>query len=166
MVVKGFVGPPASEEAERGTHMTVTDEQVAVLRAHLSGDTEEYKRLRNMLDREAAKVGYPSLIAAAFFKAVNRHFDKEHTSAADVVEFVANVRARFDETGEDVNPQAAEAMIRTALGEEVDGDFDDGTIADAQLTVLTAIILGEQLTGEDLDGFLADARKLADKWTD
>jgi hypothetical protein len=74
--------------------MTVTDEQVAFLRAHLSGDTEEYQRKWELLDREAAKVSYPSLIAAAFFKAVDRHFDKEHTSAADVVEFVANVRAR------------------------------------------------------------------------
>jgi hypothetical protein len=52
------------------------------------------------------------------------------------------------------------------LGEETGSDFDDGTVADAQLTVLTAIILDEQLTGEDLDEFLADARKLADKWTD
>jgi hypothetical protein len=144
--------------------MTVTDEQVAVLRAHLAGDVDGYRRLWEQLDREAAKIGYPSLIAAAFFKAVDLHFRQGQTTNADVVEFVANVRARFDETGADVNPQAAEAMILTVLGAETKTDFDDGTVADAQLTVLTAIILDEQMADEELDAFLSEARELANQW--
>lgn len=144
--------------------MAVTDEQMAVLRAHLAGDFAEYRRLWDQLDREAAKTGYPSLIAAAFFKAVDQRFDKDHTDVADVVEFVANVRARFDETGEGVNPRAAEAMILTVLGRDADSDFDDGDVIEAQLTVLTALILDEELTNSELDKFMADARKVAEQW--
>lgn len=144
--------------------MPVTDEQIATLRAHLSGEFDKYQQLWQRLDREAARSGYPSLIAAAFFRAVDRRFSRNTTTPADIVEFVANVRSRFDETGENVDPRAVESMIRTVLGEEPDGDFDDATVADAQLTVLTALILDEKFAGEELDAFLADARKLADEW--
>lgn len=146
--------------------MPITDEQVAVLRAHLSGDFDEYQRLWEQLDRDAAQVGYSSLIAAAFFKAVDRHFDKQHTSMNDVVQFVADVRSRFDTTGESVNAMAAETMIRTVLGSEPEGEFDDATVAAAQVAVLTALIIDDGPTAKELDAFLEEARKLGDQWID
>ncbi|WP_344954328.1 hypothetical protein [Actinomadura miaoliensis] len=143
--------------------MAVTDQEVAVLRAHLARDFEEYERLWPQLDRGAAARGYTALIAAAFFEAVDRRFSGQ-LNKADVVEYVGEVRARFDEQGTEIDPLAAEVMIRAALGDEVDADLDDETVISTQLFVLTALVLDEELDGAALDEFLAEARKTADHW--
>lgn len=144
--------------------MSVTDQQVATLRAHLAGDFGEYQRLWPQLDRDAAKTGYTALVAAAFFEAVDRRFAKTGTGA-DVIEFVGAVRARFDQSGDDVDPRAAEILIRAVLGEDEDADLDDDTVAGTQIVLLTALILDEDLDDVGLDEFMAEARKVAEEWT-
>ena len=54
--------------------MTVTDEQVATLRAQVEGKLDEHKRLLAQLDPATARTGYAALIAAAFSLAVNSRF--------------------------------------------------------------------------------------------
>jgi pantoate kinase len=144
--------------------MAVTADQVATLRAHLAGDFDEYNRLWASLDRKAADTGYTALIAAAFFEAVDRRFAKSG-AGADVIEFVGSVRARFDEGGDEIDPLAAETLIRAALGDDSGTELDDDTVISTQITVLTALILDENLDNVDLDEFMEEARKLADEWT-
>lgn len=93
--------------------MPVTDDQVAALRAYLADDLQ-HRQLYARLDRQAARVGYTALLAAAFFEAVNREFADEGTSA-DVIEFVADVRGRSEALAEAIDPRAAERLIRAAL---------------------------------------------------
>lgn len=140
--------------------MTVTPEHVATLRAHLAGDFDEYRRLWAALDRSPTKVGYITLISAAFFQAVHRRFSDKSTDA-EIIEFIGDVRARFDETGDEVDPQAAEVLIRGALGDDSDVELDDDTVISTQITVLTALILDEELDAAELDKFLTEARNLA-----
>lgn len=144
--------------------MTVTQEQVATLRAHLAGDFDEYNRLWAKLDRKSADSGYITLIAAAFFEAVDRRFAKSSTNS-DIIEFVGSVRSRFDETGNDVDANAAETLIRAALGNDSGAELDDDTVVSTQITVLTALILDEHLDDAGLDQFMRDACRIADEWS-
>jgi len=143
--------------------MAVTDEQAATLRTHLVGDYEEHDRLWEQLDREAARTGYTALVAAAFFKAVDRRFGPD-TTRAEVIEYVTSVRARLGDNADKVDPQAAEMMIYTVLGEPLSRQLDDDTVAVVQPVVLTALIADEDLDDVGLDAFMAEARGLADQW--
>jgi hypothetical protein len=62
--------------------MTVTDDQVAVLRAHLAGDYDEHRRLLAGLDSRGALGGYTALVTAAFVEAVDRRFGPAHRDAS------------------------------------------------------------------------------------
>ncbi|MCO6009403.1 hypothetical protein NE236_30975 [Actinoallomurus purpureus] len=146
--------------------MAITDSQVATLRAHLAGNFDEYQRLWADLARPGAKGGYPTLIAAAFFEAADRRFTKGGGTDTDVIAFVGSARSRFDEKGDEIDPHAAEVLIRAVLGDVTETDLDDDTVITTQLTLLTALVLDEQFSGEQLDKFMAEARKLADEWTD
>jgi|EndMetStandDraft_8_1072994.scaffolds.fasta_scaffold158341_2 hypothetical protein len=145
--------------------MPVTDEQVATLRAHLAGDAEEYQRLWKRLDRDAAKVGYMALLAAAFFEAVDRRFAKDGT-VADVIEFVAGVRARLGDNADEIDPDVAERLIRDALGDGTTEGLDEETIVATKVMLLTALISDMQLDGLKLNEFMATSRELGDRLMD
>jgi hypothetical protein len=142
--------------------MPVTDEQVATLRAHLTGEVKEYQRLWGRLDRDAAKTGYMALLAAAFFEAVDRRFAKDGT-VADVIEFVGGLRARLGEDADEVDPIVAERLIRDALGDGTIADLDEDTIVATKVILLTALISDEQLDEVGMDEFMAKSRALGDR---
>jgi len=142
--------------------MPVTDEQVAALRAYLADDLDQHRQLYARLDR-AARSGYTALLAAAFFEAVNRRFAQEGT-AADVIEFVADVRGRSEALGEAIDPRAAERLIRAALTDEDIDDLDDKAKGGLYVVLLAGLIGDEQLSDDGLDELLAEARKVADEW--
>lgn len=144
--------------------MAVTDEQVATLKALFAGDVEEHKRLLAGLDPRSASIGYSALITAGFFEAVDRRFAATGT-VADVIQFVADVRARADEIAQDLDPTLAERIIRHALGDGSIDDLDDRAVFSAQMVLLGALIGDEQLDEEGLDAFLAEVRAVADEWT-
>lgn len=145
--------------------MAVTAGQVATLRAFLARDFDEYERLYEQLDPAAARSGYTALIAAAFVEAVERRFSADSTDAA-VVEFVAVARARFDESGDRIDPRAAERMIRAVHTDEEINDLDTKTVVGIEVILLTALVADEGLDDAGIDELLAKARKLADEWTD
>lgn len=136
--------------------ITVTDEHVAALRAHLEGRAEEQRRLLDELGSEQARIGYRALVSAAFHLVVRRRF-ADWARAADVIEFVGEVRAGTV-VAPDIDPRTAERMIlAVGEGEEID-DVAAGTLFEHQLVLLKALV------EDDLDGLLANARELADQW--
>lgn len=143
--------------------MPVTDDQVAALRAYLADDLDQHRQLYARLDRQAARSGYAGLLAAAFFEAVNRRFAQDGT-AADIIEFVADVRSRSQALGEAIDPRTAERLIRAALTDEDLDDLDDNAKGSLYVVLLAGLIGDEQLSQDGLDEFLAEARKLADGW--
>ena len=144
--------------------MPVTDDQVAALRAYLAGDLDLHKQLYGRLDRAAARIGYTALVAAAFFEAADRRFARNGT-AADVIEFVGDVRGRSERLAGEIDPSAAERMIRAVLTDEDISDMDDEVKGRLYIVLLAALIFDEQLDDAGLDAFLVEARKLADQWT-
>ena len=112
--------------------MSVTDHQVATLRALLAGDFEEHSRLRAQLDLDADREGYSALIAAGFFEAADRRFTTGHTRA-EIAEFVAAARATSAETAEKIDPRIAERMIRGVFEDENIDDVTGQTVVETQV---------------------------------
>jgi hypothetical protein len=140
----------------------VTDQAVATLRAQLAGDFAEHKQLLGQLEGTGGLDGYMALVAAGFFEAVDRRFGKG-TTPADVIEFVGDVRSRFDGADDEIDPGAAERLILRVLGQGSVGDLDGATIRRLQRLLLPVLVADEQLDDAGLDEFLTSARKLADR---
>jgi hypothetical protein len=142
--------------------MPVTDEQEATLHAQLAGRVDEHKRLLDALDPVAARTGYSALVSAAFAVAVDDRFP-EGTTAADVIEFVADVRSRTEGTRR-IDPRVAERVIQAILFDESIDDIDARVSFQTQLVLLAALIADAHLDDAELDKFMNEARKLGDTW--
>lgn len=142
--------------------MAVTDHQVAALRALLSDDMDRYQQLYRGLDRAEAKKGYPALVTAAFGIAVERRFGTSY-QPADIVTFVADVRARTDRLARELDPDVAERVIQAVLGHGTVRGLDREMVTRAKLVLLAGLIADARPDDAGLDEFLASARKLADQ---
>ncbi|MCW2865206.1 MAG: hypothetical protein JWP48_6914 [Actinoallomurus sp.] len=142
--------------------MIIPDEQIASLRAFLAGDSEEGMRPTGRFVESGGVEGYGELVYAAFAVVVSRRFSPSWT-IADVVRGVAAVRARLLDVDVDVDPRAAEVMIRRVLGDAVTDDFEDESKARAQVFVLLVLVDDEDFDDAGLDAFLSEVRNLADQ---
>jgi hypothetical protein len=138
----------------------VTDEQTEALRAFMSFDPSS-ERLTRDLAGSGRLDGFGALAHAAFVIAVRRRFAPSWTSA-QVVGFTAQLRNALRPRGIDLDPKAAEILIRQALGDPVTSEHDDKTQARATTLILIALVADEQLDDNGLDLFMAEARALAD----
>jgi hypothetical protein len=142
--------------------MPVTDEQEATLHAQLAGKFDEYVRLLDNLDPVAARSGYSALVSAAFFLAAEERFP-EGTLAAGIIDYVADVRARTDDTAA-IDPVVAErVLLAVGTDEEID-DIDGRASFQIQRFLLAALIADASLDAQQLDDFMLRARRLADRW--
>ncbi len=141
--------------------MAVTDEQVAALRALLTGNVTENRSLLARFDRDSDGAGYSALVNAAFFEAADRRFGKGSTPT-DVIEYVADVRSRSSDIAEKMDPNTGERLIRKVLAGESTDDIDSRASATAKLFLLAALMADENFGSAELDQFLARVRKMAD----
>lgn len=130
----------------------------AMLRAKLTGDERDLRRLATRVAGRSAADAYCLLQTTAFGIAVRRYFRDGYT-AADVILLVAKLRSDPPEAAETIDPVGAESVIRTALGEPSDPDAaaDDTTRDLTEDGTLMLVIGDQQLTDEELDSFIADA---------
>lgn len=143
--------------------MAVTDDQVATLRAQLAGNLQEHLRLLDQIDPVAARTGYSALVTAAFCEAAEQRFAPD-ADAADVIDFVGNVRSRSGDAADRIDPRVAERLILAVYTDEQVKDIPADVRYKTQIILLGALIGDEQLDDAGLDAFLARARKLADQW--
>jgi hypothetical protein len=142
--------------------MPVTDEQEAALHAQLGRRFDEYERLFDALDPVAARTEYSALVSAAFCTAASDRFP-EGTPAAEVIEYVGDVRSR-DAGAAKLDPVIAERLILAVVTDEDTRDIDRRTSYQTQLVLLAALIADARLDEAELDAFMARARDLADQW--
>jgi hypothetical protein len=142
--------------------VTVADEHAAALRAHLLHDFDEAERLNRRV-AEADMPGYGELIWAALVLATRHRFAPKWT-VSQVIKYVAAARARWGKDAEDIDPRAAEIMLRRALDDDAPADLDETVKGRAQIFLLGELIPEEQFDNAELDEFLAKARMLADNW--
>ena len=141
--------------------MPVTDDEVAALRAYLQGNRALQEELYERITTSAAKTRYSTLLAAAFIEAVNRRFGGRD-SAADVIEYVADVRARTPMLGEQIDPSAAEGLIRGILTDADVPDIDGRMRGRIFISFLIAMVSDAQYDDDQLEALLVEARKAAD----
>lgn len=143
--------------------MTVTDDQIAALRAQLRGDRSEHERLFAQLGQSDSD-GYVHLIGAAFVIAAERQF-QENSTAADVIRFIADVRSQTPIAAERIDPKIGEQLILSALTDEpVPEDVDVETALITELLLLVGMVASEHFQPADLDRFMDEARALANEW--
>lgn len=143
--------------------MPVTDDAVAALRAQLKGDQGDHKRLFAQVNAAGNTMGYAALVSAAFTEAADRRF-RAHGTTADVIRFVADVRAKSPDLAERIDPKTGERLFLSALMDSPLDDLDGGTIVGTQLLLLAALTADEEPTPDQLEAYLADARTLANEW--
>jgi hypothetical protein len=142
--------------------MPVTDEQEATLHAQLAGNFDEHVRLLDSLDPVAARTGYNALVSAAFTLAAVKRFP-EGTPAAEIIDYVADIRSRTDRTAK-IDPVIAERVLLAISADEKIGDIDRRTSFETQLVLLAALIGDARLDAQELDHFMVRSRRLADRW--
>ena len=151
--------------------MSVTNEQVAALRAQLAGDMEEHNRLLKQLREHDDGIGYTMLLTAAFYGSARRRFGRDWKTA-DVILFVAGVRARADTIAGALDPRVAERVLLSVLGSDDIGaaltdtqidDLDTRQVTDTETHLLMAMIADERLRRSALDKFLAEAKARASR---
>lgn len=151
--------------------MSVTNEQVAALRAQLAGDIEEHNRLLKQLREHDDGIGYNILLTAAFYGAATRRFGRDW-KAAEVILFVAGVRARAESIGNALDPRIAERVLTSALSSDdiasaltatdID-DLDTEQVTGVETHLLMAMVADDRPRKTTLDKFLAEARARADR---
>jgi hypothetical protein len=143
--------------------MTVTDSQVAALRAALTGDIETFDRLGGDSGMDYGDA-FPILMAAAFITAARHRFPGPW-SAGDVIRFVGTIRARQDDEDHALDPGAAEHLLLAALRDTpVAAVIDEPTKAQTQFILLESMAGEGDLQDEELDAFLSEARQMTDRW--
>ena len=139
-----------------------TTDQLDALRAMLKADFDRHAQLTERLDQRGGWPDYGILIGAAFFLGVRKRFADGHTPA-DVIDFVAQVRERFDPDGNSYDPHAGELVVRSALGERgLTADLPDKTVLALQTVIVGSLAADQQLG--DVDDFLREVEALATKW--
>jgi len=140
--------------------MSVTDAQVAALRAYLKGDFEGHRRL---LKAMGSREGFTALVPATFLLLTDRRFP-EGTPIGLIVEFVGEVRARYFNDPDGLDPLAAERLLAAVNGDDPVSDIGPGVKYHTQLVLLYPIVSEEKLSNQGIENLLAAARKVADEW--
>jgi hypothetical protein len=139
-----------------------TAEQTALLRATVRGDFERAEEMAHALGQSNRLDEYGEAIGAAFLLAVRMQFP-QRWSAADVIRLVADTRALFDQSGDVIDPKAAERVVRSALGQEdLAEGLADSVVVETQIAVVSG--LAHQRKLGDPDAFMDEVQKLLDEW--
>lgn len=145
--------------------MTSTDvsSAVAALRAFLTEDFSTYQRFH--ADLHAGQRGaFALVVTAAFTSAAIRRF-AERPPAADVIEFVAEARAKYPTTGEAVPAEDAETAIRAATGEDsLIGVLDGRASGAAQTAMLFALTHEDGASADAIEELLASSATQAEDY--
>src|SRR6266567_9335056 len=124
--------------------MQVADEQMVLLRAYLAGEAKVAQRAYTHLAASGTAEGFAELVYAAFVIATRREFAVA-APRAEVILFVAQVRALLSEQPDVLDPLAAEHELRSALGQQMTGHPAAEAKARAQVILLDALVRSADL---------------------
>ncbi|MFI6064453.1 hypothetical protein ACIA47_04165 [Micromonospora sp. NPDC051227] len=136
-------------------------EMVDYIRTMVRGDHEANDRVEARLD-QLGWDGFPTLLGAVFYFAVNRRFD-ERTPPGEIMRFVADMRAATPAGAPEIDANSAETLIRAAVDPDVETAIDPQMAGRIQGLVILAILGDDAIADDDLDALLADAVALANR---
>jgi hypothetical protein len=136
---------------------------VAVLQALLTEDFSTYRRRRADLDAGQRRA-FAVVLTAAFASAADRRFGKR-PPAADVIEFVAEARARFPTAAEAVPAEDAETAIKAATGyDDLIGALNGRASGAAQTAMLFALTHEGGASAAAIEALLTEAATQAEDY--
>ncbi|SCF30994.1 hypothetical protein [Micromonospora chokoriensis] len=136
-------------------------EMVDYIRTMIRGDHAANDRVEARLD-ELGWEGFPTLLGAVFYFAVNRRFD-ERTTPGEIMRFVADMRASTPAGTPEIDANAAEQLISAAVNPNIATDIDPQMAGRVQGLVILRILGQGAISDEDLDALLAEATELASR---
>lgn len=143
--------------------MPVTDLEMEMLRAQLAGEDDAAQRAFTSQLAETGDVsGLGMLLYTAFVIAARRKFAPTWTRA-DVIGYVAHIRAMLSERPDILDPITAEDELVAALGGNVTAAHDKGAKAAAWVILLLALAASLNLDDDAACALLKEARQPADQ---
>ena len=133
-----------------------TTDPLDAVHAFLRQDFDTYHQLVAQVD--SRQLGLATV--TAFFLAASRVF--EDGTIGDIIGFVARTRQRYDNTGDEYDPRAAERLIRAAAFDDedlIDG-IDQYTLGRVQTVMLSAMVEEARWDASELEEFLSEVRAL------
>jgi hypothetical protein len=143
--------------------MRVQDEQMVWLRAYLAAETEVAARADARLADSIARAGLGALVRAAFILAARQRFLPIWT-AAELIQFVAQVRQILADRPDMIDPLVAEQQLRRALGGQPVDSADTDANAQAQLILLDALVTAMDFDEATVVDLLNQARDVANRF--
>jgi hypothetical protein len=138
--------------------MTVKGDVVEFARTLIRGDFEANDRYEQKLDAEGWD-GWPPFLSALFFLAVERRFQGGYDKA-EVIRFVADLRAGAVDGADPLDPVNAELLIRAVFDPSVQLDVAAAAMGHIQTLVAYRILSQEKLSDEQLNDLLNEARQI------
>jgi hypothetical protein len=145
--------------------MRVTDEQLALMQAWLTGTAQLAEPLPAKVTEPDVAAGLDVLNFAAFVIATRREFAPTWTRSK-VIRFTAEVRGALGDRWDLLDPVIAEEQLRNALGEPISGTPDPAKQTQAQLILLSALVAKADLDETAIAALLSQAREMADQILD
>lgn len=143
-------------------HNAVSADQVAAIRAYLSGDGDGFRRLNRMLYRSRERErAYRALIICAFSEAIFLRFSRQ-TSRNEVIAYVADLRSRSDNVADAMDPENAERLIMAFIADEDIDDLSGDECIGLGMILMAGFIADARLSAAQLDAFLEKCRTAAD----
>jgi hypothetical protein len=114
-----------------------------LVRDLLAGDLQSYPERTSALD-ESGWNAFGEIVGAAFYQAVERRFGTDETTP-DIAGFVSTAAAPYEATPVAVDVAAAEALVRSVLGDEatvgaVLEQLDEPDLARIELVLLRQLL--------------------------
>lgn len=141
--------------------MTVNPHLPDYIRTLVRGQREANDKVQAQLDAEGWE-GFPKFLAAIFFLAVDRHFGEE-PAPAEIIRFVADLRAHLSHDGPEINAEAAESLIAATIDPSLHYKIEPNMIGRIQASTVYKALSEENITDEDLDALLTESIRLASR---
>lgn len=142
----------------------LADEDVAALRALLSGDSARFREIRDVPGRAGTKRTWVAVLVAAFAQSVHLRFGADAVRE-EVAAYVADVRGRSDAIAQGFTAYEAEQLIMMLFSDEVEESGVSGRAMGAILVAFTvALVSDARLDDLAIEAFLATVRRKADQW--
>src|SRR5690242_5890821 len=130
-----------------------------LVRELLAGDLRDYPERTAALD-EPGWNAFSEIVGAAFYSAVGRRFE---SADADIAGFVTAAAGPYDGSPIEVDPAAAEALVRSVLGDEgtvgaVLEQLDEPDLARIELVLLRQLLDDGGPNGESVDSVVSSAQ--------
>jgi len=135
-----------------------------LVRDLLAGDLRAYPERTSSLD-EPGWNAFGEIVGAAFYQAVGQRFAGDQPASA-IPGFVAAAAAPYASTPVAVDPGAAEALVRSVLGDEatvgaVLEKLDEPDLARIELVLLRKLIDDGGPNGQSVDSVVSSAQNEA-----